>query len=85
VSEQECFEVLSERYLTKAHEARAAGKLREAYRCISASVYCARRAETVRAADRAVAARRAEAAGLPRGITLHRLPANDCTCRDCNR
>ena len=44
---QECFEVLSDRYLDRAREARAAGNLREAYRCITASVYCARQAGQV--------------------------------------
>jgi hypothetical protein len=45
VTRQECFEVLAERYAAEAREAQAAGRLREAYRCISAAVYCARQAE----------------------------------------
>ena len=47
MTRQECFEVLSDRYADRAREAEAAGDLREAYRCITASVYCARQAGQV--------------------------------------
>jgi hypothetical protein len=45
VTRRECFAVLADRYLAEAREAETAGRLREAYRCIRAAVYCARQAE----------------------------------------
>lgn len=49
MTRQECFEMLADRYLDRAREARAAGQLREAWRCILAAVYCARQAAQAQA------------------------------------